>query len=85
MVWGIVALICFDLLGIFSVQYVRMKSYNLFLGTHIVAFVVVLFAVGSSCSPPVASLTALYRRHATTDRLVFLTSLQVPLFTDWTT
>ena len=60
-VWDIVALICFDLLGIFSVQYVRTKSYNLLFGTHIVALVVALFAVGGSYSPPLAALTA----HAT--------------------
>lgn len=42
--WGIVALICLDLLGFCSTSFVRSKSYNLFLATHILGFSVFLFA-----------------------------------------
>lgn len=55
--WGIVALVCFDLLGFLSAQCVRMKSYNLFFGTHVIALIVVLFAVSGSYPPPFAQLT----------------------------
>lgn len=46
--WGIVALACFDLLGFFSIRWVRSKSYNLFIGTHVVGLIVVLIGVGGS-------------------------------------
>ncbi|KAI9566156.1 ferric reductase like transmembrane component-domain-containing protein [Boletus coccyginus] len=42
--WGIVALVCFDLLGFFSIQWVRTNYYNLFLGTHVVGLIVALIA-----------------------------------------
>ena len=42
---GVVALVCFDLLGIFSIQYVRSKFYNIFLATHVVGLIVLLYAV----------------------------------------
>ncbi|KAF8443883.1 ferric reductase like transmembrane component-domain-containing protein [Boletus edulis BED1] len=42
--WGLVALVCFDLLGFFSVHCVRTKSYNLFFGTHFVGLILALFA-----------------------------------------
>lgn len=43
--WALVALVCSDILGIFSMQFVRSRSYNLFLVTHIVALIVLLFSV----------------------------------------
>ena len=43
--WGFVALVCFDMLGIFSMQFVRSRSYNLFFATHAVGLIVVLFSV----------------------------------------
>ena len=42
---GILALACFDILGIFSIRYVRSKFYNLFLATHVVGLIVLLYAV----------------------------------------
>ncbi|KAF8443879.1 hypothetical protein L210DRAFT_3099451 [Boletus edulis BED1] len=42
--WGLVSLAAFDILGIFSIKYIRTKSYNLFLGTHVVGLIVALFA-----------------------------------------
>ncbi|KAG6376746.1 hypothetical protein JVT61DRAFT_1765 [Boletus reticuloceps] len=42
--WGLVALVCFDLLGFFSIHCVRTKSYNLFFGTHFVGLILTLFA-----------------------------------------
>lgn len=44
-IWGVVALVCFDMLAIFSVQLVRSKFYNFFFATHAVGLIVVLFAV----------------------------------------
>jgi len=44
--WGIVALICIDLLGFCSTSFVRSRSYNFFLATHIIGFSVFVFAVG---------------------------------------
>ncbi|KAI9459069.1 hypothetical protein HD554DRAFT_2029376 [Boletus coccyginus] len=42
--WGIVALVCFDLLGFFSIQCVRTKYHNLFFWTHAVGLIVALIA-----------------------------------------
>ncbi|KAF4609979.1 hypothetical protein D9613_010568 [Agrocybe pediades] len=40
--WGLVALICLDMIFLFSIQAVRSKAYNFFLSTHIVGFILVL-------------------------------------------
>lgn len=56
--WGILALVCFDFLGFFSIKCVRTKSYNLFFGTHVMGLTVTLFAVGGSYPPLLAQLTA---------------------------
>ena len=53
-----VTLVCFDLLGFFSIKCVRTKSYNLFFGTHVVGSIVTLFAVGGLNPLPLAQLTA---------------------------
>ena len=42
---GMVALVAFDLLGIFSLPCVRSRSYNLFFATHVVGLTTVLFFV----------------------------------------
>ena len=55
--WGIVTLVCFDLLGFLSIQFVRTRSYNLFFGTHIVGLIVALFAVSGLYPLPFAQLT----------------------------
>ncbi|PPR00684.1 hypothetical protein CVT24_000972 [Panaeolus cyanescens] len=39
--WGIIALICLDMIYFFSVEFVRNKSYNFFLSTHILGFIIV--------------------------------------------
>ena len=44
-VWGIVALACFDMIFFFSTQYCRERAYNFFLTTHITGFILVLPAV----------------------------------------
>jgi hypothetical protein len=46
--WGIVALVCLDLLGFCSTEYVRSKSYNLFIASHVLSLIIFLFAVSSS-------------------------------------
>ena len=56
--WGLLALTCFDLLGFFSIQYIRTRYYNFFFGTHVAGLVVALFAVSGSYLPPLAQLTA---------------------------
>lgn len=43
--WGLIALVCFDMLGIFSMRFVRSRSYNFFFATHVVALIVLLFSV----------------------------------------
>lgn len=43
--WGFVGLVCFDMLGVFSVQFVRSKFYNVFFVTHVVGLIVLLFSV----------------------------------------
>ncbi|KDR70244.1 hypothetical protein GALMADRAFT_214680 [Galerina marginata CBS 339.88] len=44
-IMGMIALVCIDMIFLFSVQYVRNKAYNLFLTTHIIGFIAVLPAV----------------------------------------
>ncbi|KAH7890414.1 ferric reductase like transmembrane component-domain-containing protein [Phlebopus sp. FC_14] len=61
--WGFVALVCFDLLGICSIQFVRSKSYNLFFVTHAVGLFVTLFAVcyhRPGCTPYVIAACVFY-------------------------
>ena len=49
-VWGIVGLACLEVLAIFSIPPIRRRFYTVFLGSHIVAFIVFLPAVRSSSS-----------------------------------
>ncbi|KAF9239987.1 ferric reductase like transmembrane component-domain-containing protein [Melanogaster broomeanus] len=61
--WGFVALVAFDLLGFFATQFVRSKSYNLFIVTHVVGLFVVLFAVcyhETKCIPYVIAACVFY-------------------------
>lgn len=44
-IWGLVALICVDLIFFFSTSFWRQKAYNIFLVTHIIGFILVLPAV----------------------------------------
>ncbi|KAJ8584438.1 hypothetical protein M405DRAFT_826813 [Rhizopogon salebrosus TDB-379] len=79
--WGILALVCFDLLGFGSTEFVRSRSYNLFLVTHIVGLIVFLFAAcyhDPSCVPYVITAIVVYaidhiarivKTHITTARL----------------
>ncbi|KAF8154708.1 hypothetical protein B0H34DRAFT_717545 [Crassisporium funariophilum] len=41
-IWGLVALICIDMIFFFSTAYWRQRAYNLFLTTHIFGFIFVL-------------------------------------------
>ena len=45
--WGLIALICMDMLFFFSTEFWRKRAYNVFLTTHIVGFSLVLPAVSS--------------------------------------
>ncbi|OAX43426.1 hypothetical protein K503DRAFT_681157 [Rhizopogon vinicolor AM-OR11-026] len=61
--WGIVALVCLDLLGFCSTSFVRSRSYNLFLATHIVGLNVFLFAAcyhQPTCIPYVIAAVVFY-------------------------
>lgn len=61
--WGIVALICLDLLGFCSTEYVRSKSYNLFIATHVVSLIIFLFAAcyhEPTCVPYVMAACVFY-------------------------
>ncbi|KAG8216185.1 ferric reductase like transmembrane component-domain-containing protein [Butyriboletus roseoflavus] len=61
--WGLVALVCFDMLGIFSLHFVRSRSYNLFFITHAVASIVLLFSVcnhSPNCIPYVVVACVFY-------------------------
>ncbi|KAG2143176.1 hypothetical protein BD769DRAFT_1625727 [Suillus cothurnatus] len=61
--WGIVALVCLDLLGFCSTEYVRSKSYNLFIASHVVSFTIFLFAACyhvPACIPYVAAACVFY-------------------------
>ena len=44
-IWGIVALVCVDMIFLFSTRYWRERAYNFFLTTHITGFILVLPAV----------------------------------------
>ncbi|KAI9571020.1 ferric reductase like transmembrane component-domain-containing protein [Boletus coccyginus] len=46
---GLVALACVDMLGIFSIRFVRSRFYNVFFVTHVVGLTVVLFTVCFHC------------------------------------
>lgn len=50
--WGLLSLVCFDLLGFFSIQYIRTKYYNLFIITHVMGLFVALFSVGDPYLSP---------------------------------
>ncbi|KAI6044529.1 ferric reductase like transmembrane component-domain-containing protein [Pisolithus marmoratus] len=61
--WGLVALACFDLLGIGSTQFIRSKSYNLFIITHVFGSLVVLIAAcyhRPACIPYVVAASVFY-------------------------
>lgn len=61
--WAFVALVCVDLLGFGSLQFVRSKSYNLFIITHVLGSFVFLFAVcyhSHACIPYIAVASAFY-------------------------
>lgn len=61
--WGIVALVCLDLLGFCSTEYVRSKSYNLFIASHVVSFTIFLFAACyhvPACVPYVVAACVFY-------------------------
>ncbi|KAF8628831.1 hypothetical protein AX17_005892 [Amanita inopinata Kibby_2008] len=44
-VWGLVALICFDLLFIFSTSLWRTKAYNVFLTSHTISYILIVPAI----------------------------------------
>ncbi|KIK38307.1 hypothetical protein CY34DRAFT_15128 [Suillus luteus UH-Slu-Lm8-n1] len=61
--WGIVALVCLDLLGFCSTEYVRSKSYNLFIASHVVSLIIFLFAAcyhEPACVPYVVAACVFY-------------------------
>ncbi|KAG2346595.1 hypothetical protein BDR05DRAFT_794213 [Suillus weaverae] len=61
--WGIVALVCLDLLGFCSTEYVRSKSYNLFIVSHVVSLIIFLFAAcyhEPACVPYVIAACVFY-------------------------
>ncbi|KAI6026496.1 hypothetical protein BKA83DRAFT_9140 [Pisolithus microcarpus] len=60
--WGLVALVCFDLLGMGSTQLVRSKCYNLFIITHVLGSFVFLFACyhRPACIPFIAAASVFY-------------------------
>ncbi|KAG2148175.1 ferric reductase like transmembrane component-domain-containing protein [Suillus bovinus] len=61
--WGIVALVCLDLLGFCSTEYVRSKSYNLFITSHVVSLIIFLFAAcyhEPTCVPYVIAACVFY-------------------------
>ncbi|KAF9065852.1 hypothetical protein BDP27DRAFT_1331474, partial [Rhodocollybia butyracea] len=45
--WGLIALICADVLVLFSTRWMRDKFYNMFLSTHIISFILILPAIVS--------------------------------------
>ncbi|GBE84187.1 predicted protein [Sparassis crispa] len=62
-VWGLVALVCLDILFFFSLAIWRQKAYNVFLASHIVGFVLLLVAAClhmSASIPYVAAGAGLY-------------------------
>ncbi|KAI6157280.1 ferric reductase like transmembrane component-domain-containing protein [Pisolithus tinctorius] len=61
--WGLVGLVCVDLLCVGSTQFVRSKSYNLFIITHALGLFVFLFAVcyhRPGCVPYVTAACVFY-------------------------
>ncbi|KAG1741000.1 ferric reductase like transmembrane component-domain-containing protein [Suillus lakei] len=61
--WGIVALVCLDLLGFCSTEYVRSKSYNLFIVSHVASLIIFLFAAcyhEPTCVPYVMAACVFY-------------------------
>ncbi|KAF8452850.1 hypothetical protein L210DRAFT_2059386 [Boletus edulis BED1] len=61
--WGLVSLVCIDILGIFSMQLVRSKFYHFFLTTHVVGLIVLLFSLcnhHSGCIPYVTVACVFY-------------------------
>ncbi|KAI9459071.1 ferric reductase like transmembrane component-domain-containing protein [Boletus coccyginus] len=61
--WGMVTLVSFDLLGFFSVQWVRTRYYNLFFWTHAVGLIVALIAASfhqNACIPYVVAGSVCY-------------------------
>ena len=46
-IWGLTALICFNMMFFFSTQYWRERAYNIFLRIHIVGVIFALLAVCS--------------------------------------
>ncbi|KAG0697861.1 ferric reductase like transmembrane component-domain-containing protein, partial [Suillus ampliporus] len=61
--WGIVALVCLDILGFCSTEFVRSKSYNLFIATHVAGLIVFLFAAcyhKPACIPYVMAACVFY-------------------------
>ncbi|KAG6327686.1 hypothetical protein ID866_11403, partial [Astraeus odoratus] len=61
--WGLVSLVCIDLLGICSTQFVRSKSYNLFIITHALGLFVLLFSLcyhRPACIPYVIAASVFY-------------------------
>ncbi|KIM55324.1 hypothetical protein SCLCIDRAFT_302950 [Scleroderma citrinum Foug A] len=61
--WGFVGLVCVDLLWICSTRFVRAKSYNLFVITHVLGSFVFLFAVcyhRPGCVPYVIAACVFY-------------------------
>lgn len=43
--WGLLGLVCFDALFLFSTEWCRKNVYNLFLTTHVMSFSVLFPAV----------------------------------------
>ncbi|KAG0693168.1 ferric reductase like transmembrane component-domain-containing protein [Suillus ampliporus] len=61
--WGIVAVVCLDILGFCSTEFVRSKSYNLFIATHVAGLIVFLFAAcyhEPACVPYVIAACVFY-------------------------
>ncbi|KAI6000848.1 hypothetical protein EDD15DRAFT_2362320 [Pisolithus albus] len=61
--WGLVALVCIDLLGMGSTQLVRSKCYNLFIITHVLGSFVLLVAAcyhRPACIPFIAAASVFY-------------------------
>jgi len=62
-IFGMIALICMDMLFFFSTQLVRQKAYNLFLSTHIFSILMIIPALyfhKPSCLPYMLSCLAIY-------------------------
>ena len=66
--WGLVALVSIDILFLFSLSPIRQKFYNIFFATHLIALIVLLFAVRSLRSFSFSELlTNLQLRSASTN------------------